>query len=85
MYDGTLDNCTGSKLKFNFLEGAIPYHAKPLHKETLKTKVNRLINIGVLKRKNNSKWEAPTFVMHKTNGTAHFISDFRECNKMIKR
>ena len=46
MFDGTLDNCIGSEYKIELLEGAKPYHAKPfpipkIHKETLKTEVNR--------------------------------------------
>ena len=44
-----------------------------------------MIKIDVLKRKNNSKWEAPFFVIPKKNGTVCFIFDFREMNKRIKR
>ena len=67
MFDGTLGNYTVLENKFELLEGAKPYHAKPfsipkIHEETLKTEVNRLINIGVLKDKNYSKWAAPTFL-----------------------
>ena len=29
MFDGTLDNCTGTEHKIELLEGAKPYHAKP--------------------------------------------------------
>ena len=90
MFDGTLGNYAGSEYKIKLLEGAKPHHAKPfpipkIHKEILKTEVIRLINIGPLKRKNNSKWVAPTFVIPKKNGTLCFISDFRELNKRIKR
>ena len=90
MLDGILGDCTGSEYKIELLEGAKPYHAKPfpipkIHEETLKTEVNKLINIGVLKSENNSKWEAPTFITPKKNGTVRFISDFKELNKRIKR
>ena len=90
MFDGTLGNYTGSEYKIELLDGAKPYHAKPfpiskIHKETLKIEVNRLINIGVLKRKNNSNWAAPTFIIPKKNGTVRFNSDSRELNKIIKR
>ena len=52
MFDSTLATYTGSEYKIELLEGAKPYHAKPFpipetHEETLKTEVNRLINIGV--------------------------------------
>ena len=90
MFYGTLGNYTGSEYEIELLKGTKPYHAKPfpipkIHEEILKIDVNRLINIGVLKRKNNSKWEAPTFVIPKKNGIVHFISDFRKLNKRIKR
>ena len=49
-----------------------------MHEETLITEVNRLVDIGVLKRYNNSEWAAPTFIILKKNGTVCFISDFRE-------
>ena len=42
------------------------------------------MNKGVLKRKNNFKWSAPTFIISKKNGTVRFISDLRELNKRIK-
>ena len=68
MFDVTLGNYKGSKYKIELLEGAKPYHAKlfPIqktHEKTFKTKVNILINISVLKRKNNSKWATPTFII----------------------
>ena len=58
--NGTSGNYTGTKFKFELPEGAQPYHSKrfPIpkaHEETLKREVNRLVNIGVLKRKNNSE------------------------------
>ena len=47
--------------------------------------VNTLINKGVSKRKNNSKWAAPTFIIPRKNGAVRFISDFRELNKRNER
>ena len=90
MFDGILGNYTSTEYKIELLEGAQPYHDKPypipkVHEETLKTEVNRLLNIGVLKLKNNVEWAAPTFITHKNNGPVRFISDFRELNKRITR
>ena len=78
MFDGTLGNYIGSEYKIELLEGVKPYLAKPfpipkIHEEKLKTEVNRLINIGLLKRNNNSKWAAPTFIFPRKNGTVNFI------------
>ena len=56
-----------------------------VHEETLKTEVDRLLNKRVLKRKNNSQWAAPTFVIPIKSGTVRFISDYRELYKRIKR
>ena len=85
MFDGTLGNYIGTEYKIKLLEGAQPYHAKSfpipkVHEETLKTEVNRLVKIGILKRKNNSEWVAPTFNFPIKNGTVRFISDVRELN-----
>ena len=38
----------------------------------------------MLKRKNNSEWTAPTFIIPRNNGIVHLTSDFRELNKTIK-
>ena len=50
MFDGTLYTYTGSEYKIELLDGAKQYHAKPfpiskIHKETIKTEVNRSIKI----------------------------------------
>ena len=47
--------------------------------------VQRLVNIGVLKKVNHSEWGAPSFIIPKKDGRVRFISDFRELNKRIKR
>jgi len=90
MFDGTLGDYTGSEYKIELQDNVKPYHAKPfpiprVHEETLKKEVNRLVDIGVLRRVNNSEWAAPTFIIPKKNKTVRFISDFRELNKRIKR
>ena len=90
MFDGTLGTYTGSDYKIELQEGVKPYHAKPfpiprIHEETLRKEVDRLVEIGVLRRINHSEWAAPTFIIPKKNKTVRFISDFRELNKRIKR
>ena len=90
LFDGTLGTWTGSKVKLELLEGATPYHARAFpiprcHIDTLKVEVERLVQLGVLKRVNRSQWAAPTFVIPKKDKTVRFISDFRELNKRIRR
>ena len=67
-----------------------PYHAKPFpvphaYKARLKTEVERLEKIGVLKKVNRSKWAAPSFIIPKKDKTVQFVNDFPELNKRIKR
>ena len=56
MFDSICYNSIGTENKIELLKGAKPCHAKLFsipkrHEETLKIEVNKLINIGVLKRK----------------------------------
>ena len=67
MFNGTLDNYTGSDYTVEIKEDAMPCYAKPfyiqnIHEPTLKI--------------NNSQEEAPTFIMPKKIGTVRFIADF---------
>ena len=83
MFDDTLGYYIGTENKIELLEGAQPNHTKlfpipKVYKETLKTEINRLVSIGVLKHENNSEQAVPTFVIAKKNGNVCFISDFRE-------
>ena len=55
-----------------------------MNKLCLRTEVDRLCRIGVLRKVNRSEWAAPTFfIPKKNNGTVRFISDFRDLNKRI--
>ena len=90
LFDGTLGVWKGSPVELQLNEGATPYHARAVpvprvHLNTLKMEVERLCQLGVLKKVNRSQWAAPTFVIPKKDGTVRFISDFRELNKRIRR
>jgi transposase InsO family protein len=90
LFDGTLGKWTGTPLSIELREGVKPYHARafPIPKSreaTLKTEIERLCKIGVLRKVNDSEWAAPTFIIPKKDGSVRFISDFRELNKRIKR
>jgi hypothetical protein len=90
LFDGTLGKWTQPDYKIELKEGVKPYHARAfpvprIHQDTLKKEVERLCEVGVLKRVNRSEWAAPTFIIPKKDGKVRFISDFRELNKRIKR
>jgi len=90
LFDGTLGQWTDTAYNIELCPDAQPYHAKAypiprVHLETLKTEVDRLCEIGVLKQVNHSEWAAPTFIIPKKDGSVRFISDFQELNKRIRR
>ena len=90
LFDGTLGKWNHDPVDLELKPDAEPYHARPYpvprcHAETLKMEVERLCQIGVLKRVNRSEWAAPSFIIPKKDGTVRFINDFRELNKRIRR
>ena len=90
LFDGSLGTWTGEPYNIELKPDATPYHARAfpipkVHEQTLKMEVNRLVELGVLKKVNRSEWAAPTFIIPKKDGTVRFISDFRQLNLRIRR
>jgi hypothetical protein len=91
LFDGTLGTYKGPAYDIELKEGAEPYHLRRAYgvprayEATFRKEVERLCDIGVLKKVNRSEWAAGTFVIPKKNHRIRFISDFRELNKRIKR
>ena len=96
LFDGTLGDWRGEEVNFELRPDARPYHGRPFpvphyHKETIKTEVKRLVEIGVLKPIQESEWAFPSFIIPKKSkdpnkpGTVRFLSDLRELNKRIIR
>ena len=90
MFDGTLGKWQSKPYDIQLKEGSKPYHAKAypiprIYEQTLRDELDRLIKIGVLRKKNRSEWAEPTFIIPKKDGTVCFISDFRGLNKRLKR
>lgn len=90
LFDGTLGKWKGEPYNIELKPDATPYHARPFpipkcHEQTLKLEIQRLCDLGVLKKVNRSEWAAPTFIIPKKDGTVRFISDFRQLNQRIKR
>ena len=89
LFDGTSGFWNHEEYDIELQPGVKPYHARAylipkIHEQTLRTEVERLCSIGVLRKVNHSEWVALTFIMPKKNGTVRFISDFCELNKWIR-
>ena len=90
LFDGSLGHWKKEKYHINLKHNVVPYHARAypipkIYEQTLQMEVDRLCQLGVLKKVNRSEWAAPTFIIPKKDGTVRFISDFRELNKRVQR
>ena len=47
--------------------------------------IQRLCEIGVLRKINDSEWQVPSTIMPKKDQMVRFITDFRRLNTRIKR
>ena len=80
-FDGGLGLWKTKPVELELKPDAHPYHAKPFpiprsREETTRKEIERLCQIGVLEKCNDSEWGAPTFIIPKKNSTVCFISDF---------
>ena len=67
-----------------------PYLARPFpvpkcYEETTKKEIQRLCDIGVLEKCNDSEWVAPTFIQPKKTDDIRVLTDFRIHKKYIQR
>ena len=90
LFDGTLGKWKGDPHIIHLKNDITLYYGKVYkipyaYEATLKLEVNRLCDIGVLKKVNHSQWASPCFVIPKKDGTVRFLTDLREVNKRIKR
>ena len=90
LFDGTLGDFKTDPVSLRLKPGATPYHGRSYpvaraHKEVFRKEVNRLEDLGVLKRQPASEWASPSFPIPKKNKTVRFLTDFREVNKHIIR
>ena len=90
LFDGTLGSWDTEPVHFELKPDAKPFHGRPypvpqIHKETLWKEVDRMVEIGILKRQAESEWASPSFIIPKQNKQVRFISDFRELNKRLVR
>jgi hypothetical protein len=90
LFDGSLGLWKNELYHVELQPGAKPVYRPPfpipkIHEQAVKVEIERLVQLGVLKKINNSQWGFPCFVIPKKDGTVRFINDFRELNKRIVR
>ena len=90
LFSVELGKYEGTKVHLEVEDGARPNHAKPYsiphtQMDLFKKELIRLIKIGVLRPIGATQWASPTFIWPKKDNTVHWLSDFREHNKVLKR
>ena len=83
LFDGAPGRWAGDPYKIKLKADAELFHAKPFPvphacEKALKMEVERLCQMGVLKRVNRSEHASPSFAIPKKDGTVRFINDFRD-------
>ena len=88
LFDGTLSDFKTDPISLKLKKDAKPYHGRPnpipySQLKVFKKEVERLVEMGALKRQSESEWRSPTFIIPKNRKTIRFLSDLREVNKKI--
>jgi len=90
LFDGTLGTWKTSPVQLELKPDATPYHGKAYpvphsQERALKEEVQRMVDLGVMRKVNRSEWAFPAFTVPKKDATLRSIADLRELNKRIKR
>ena len=82
LFDGTLGKWKNAQHKIELKDPSLPpiacrpYPVPVSRKKTLMLEIERLCKIGVLRKINNSEWQAPSTIILKKDQTVRFITDF---------
>ena len=93
LFDGKLGAMIGPPVSIEIKKGEEPVNLRPYpipvkRKAVFLKEINRLIDIGVLRREevhNASEWASPSFIIPKKDESVRFLSDFRKLNAKIVR
>ena len=83
LFDGNIGTMDTDPVSLELKPGATPYHGKPYpvpvkDKGKFKKEVERLVELGVLKKDSDSPWAAPSFCQPKKNpNEVRFLTDLR--------
>ena len=90
LFDGNIGTLDTDPVSLELKPGATPYHGKPYpvpvkDKGKFKKEVERLVELGVLKKDSDSPWAAPSFCQPKKNkDKVRFLTDLRQLNTFSK-
>ncbi len=82
LFDGTLGKWKGFQHKLELKDPSLPpvackpYPVPVSRKQTLMLEIERLCELGVLRKVNRSEWQAPSMIIPKKDQTVRFITDF---------
>jgi hypothetical protein len=90
LFQGGLGMLNIQPVHLDLKEGAQPFHARayPIpeaHKEKVKKEIDRLDDIDVLERDDDTEWAAASFAIPKKTGDIRIVTDFRKLNGMLLR
>src|SRR5688500_9052128 len=91
LFDGTVGTWNTEPVDLHLKDpNGQHYHAKPYlvprsQEVKLKEEVNRMCELGILRKINRSEWACPLFTINKPNGSLRSLADLRELNKRIKQ
>jgi hypothetical protein len=90
LFDGILGGWKTKPVSFQLREGVSPYHGQAfpvlrIHEDIIIKEVERLCELGVLKRQPASEWALPSFIIPKKDRTICSLSNFWEVNKRLVR
>ena len=91
LFDGTLGKWKGVQHQLELKDTSLPpvacrpYPVPVARRQTLLLELERLCELGVLRKVNDSEWQAPSTIIPNKDRTVRFIIDFRKLNQRIKR
>jgi hypothetical protein len=83
LFDGTLGTWKITPVQLELKPGAKPYHGKAYpvphsQERALKEEVQRMADLGAMRKVNRSKWAFPAFTVPKKDAILRSIADLRE-------
>jgi hypothetical protein len=82
LFDSTLGTWKTTPVQLELKPDATPYHGKAYpvphsQERKLREEVERMVELGVMRKVNRSEWAFPEFTIPKKNTTLRYIADLR--------